>query len=151
MSIVMWDVTQECNGSTVCLHVISIYLLFVLYVGLMWVNFNPKHANRLVKECNLCFRLVIYLFFVVYSVKTHRDKTKVWRPVPYIVTGPGWLIGRAWALLKYCMCPSCGMYRVTGNYARNFHPRGGVLSSLYCSNDVTKRAPRMADGSGSCW
>jgi hypothetical protein len=38
------------------------------------------------------------------------------------------------------------MYRVTGNYARNFHP-SGVLSRLYCLNDVTKRAPRMADGS----
>ena len=61
--------------STVCWQVITLYLLFVLYKGLMMDGFNPKHvAKACEREFKLCFNwwfipflLSFCLLYIGYS------------------------------------------------------------------------------------
>ena len=54
--IVMCDPTKKHNRSTICWHFITLYLLFILYMGMMINWFNPIHMAKAYKwEYKLCF------------------------------------------------------------------------------------------------
>jgi len=49
MITVMCDPTTEHNGSTLFLHYVTSYLLFVLYKGVVMEWLNPTHVARALK------------------------------------------------------------------------------------------------------
>ena len=74
MIIVTRDPLQEHKESSVCWRVIKLYLLYVLYKGLLLDWFNPKHVAKTSEvESKLCFDWW-FIFFVNEGIKLFNSK-----------------------------------------------------------------------------